>query len=575
MAILRFDDSLETVLSGDMSSPIGAELAWRQLVDLIGRGRVAASETVIARLRILRGSVPPPVRSASARAVATAAPPLALVMLFAEDEIAISAPILRSATLAPADWAELLPLLSPTGRSILRHRRDLPGAVVAMLESFGTVDFVLAGPPGSEPNAPAPEDGVPDPSPPPPPSTVAELHDAIIPPDASSPRAEPANGRFEVAELLARLEAYQRSRAAAGQATPDRHSPDAADEPRQFRFETDQDGTIRWIDGVSRTAVVGISLARAAVSGDRERSGVATAAVLAFRERAAFTNLALTVAGESDAAGAWRISAVPVFDRSTGGFTGFRGAARRAHDDESVEPSDASRGAVADALRQLVHELRTPTNAIAGFAEMIETEMLGPVPETYRTRATAIRTETTELIAAIDAVDTAARAETAVARLGTRNVPVAAMLDRIATGLAPQAIRRGATIAIHPSDPQDCIRGDARAVERLIERLLAMLVGAAQPREQISVTVARPMAGAIRMTFARPRGMGDFATDPSASPDGDSADAAAPLLGTGFALRLTHNVAAQMGGSLTIAADSLTLELPAAFADELRPGSPG
>ena len=47
----------------------------------------------------------------------------------------------------------------------------------------------------------------------------------------------------------------------------------------------------------------------------------------------------------------------------------------------SAEPSRAGRGMAPDSLRQLVHELRTPTNAIAGFAEMIETQMLGPVAD--------------------------------------------------------------------------------------------------------------------------------------------------------------------------------------------------
>ena len=48
---MRFDDSLETVLAGDMSNPFGAQSGWRQLVDLIGRGRAPASEAAIERLK--------------------------------------------------------------------------------------------------------------------------------------------------------------------------------------------------------------------------------------------------------------------------------------------------------------------------------------------------------------------------------------------------------------------------------------------------------------------------------------------------------------------------------------------
>lgn len=126
---MRFDDSLKTVLSADMDSGFGAQSAWRQLVDLMGRGRIAADEPGLARLRMLRQAVPLQVRSASARALAFATPPAPLVGLFAEDAFAVAAPLLRTVTLDADTWIALLPRLSPQGRALLRHRRDLPAAV--------------------------------------------------------------------------------------------------------------------------------------------------------------------------------------------------------------------------------------------------------------------------------------------------------------------------------------------------------------------------------------------------------------------------------------------------------------
>src|SRR3546814_18755585 len=63
-----------------------------------------------------------------------------------------------------------------------------------------------------------------------------------------------------------------------------------------------------------------------------------------------------------------RIAAIPIFEPLTGRFAGYRGTARRPRADESAAPRTA--GIVPDSLRQLVHELRTPTSAIAGFAEI-------------------------------------------------------------------------------------------------------------------------------------------------------------------------------------------------------------
>ena len=143
VSVLRFDDSLETVLSSDMSTPFGAQSAWRQLVDLIGRRRVPASASALAKLTSIREKVALPVRAASIRAVAFADPPAALVHFFVHHEPDSVAPLLRMAQLTASEWNALLPRLTPQSRSILRHRRDLPPEVNRALESFGSVDFVL------------------------------------------------------------------------------------------------------------------------------------------------------------------------------------------------------------------------------------------------------------------------------------------------------------------------------------------------------------------------------------------------------------------------------------------------
>ena len=134
---MRFDDSLTTVLAGDTDSAGGAAAAWRQLVDLVGRGRVTDVAAATARLRELRPRVPAAIRGATVRALAQTGAPAALVGLFAEDDPTAAAPLLRTASLDAADWLALLPRLSPAARAVLRHRRDLPDAVVRGLESFG------------------------------------------------------------------------------------------------------------------------------------------------------------------------------------------------------------------------------------------------------------------------------------------------------------------------------------------------------------------------------------------------------------------------------------------------------
>lgn len=671
-----------------MSSSFGAQSTWRQLVDLIGRGRVSgnasANDAAIARLRMIRGDVPPPIRAASARALAFAMPPVDLVAVFAEDEIAVAAPVLRAVQLSGAEWRSLLPRLSPAARSILRHRRDLSPDVERALETFGSVDFVLGAPsadavppvmpraaadpkpvaiaaaeallitapepvvaidwteivgdavvaesavnvaPATEqgpiaPNAPLVIDWtdlvgdavMPEPCVAPAavgdaaPAPAVDLPETIAPvspfvsiadvatglpvvaealrqaerpvpvpvPAAALPSIAPlsagnrqrADGTFQISELVARIDAFQRQREQAPTAAPTLEiQPELfAREPTQaetFRFETDANGIVRWIEGAARAPLIGLSLDLAPRPGGSRVDGVAAGA---FRRRAGFANARLLVEGRSDAAGQWRITGIPVFDRASGRFTGYRGTARRPRPDETAEPARETRNPAADALRQLVHELRTPTNAIAGFAEMIESQMLGPVPAPYRAHAAAIRGQASGLLTAIDDIDMAARIETHALDLRPGDVPVAPLLDRILADLAPLATLRGAVLDRYVSDDALAILGDDRAVERLMARLMATLVASGSAGERIGVA-ATGEEGTVVIVFDRPAALAAYAEETLLTIDAEAEAErdGAPLLGTGFALRLARNLAAELRGSLTIGDKALTLRLPAAF----------
>lgn len=583
---MRFDDSLETVLSADMSTPFGAQSAWRQLVDLVGRRRVPANVEAIETLKTLRPDVPPSVRAASARALAFANPPAAVVRLFFDDEPSIAAPVLRTAMLRSEEWIDMLPGMSPTARSILRHRRDLAPEVSRALESFGPDDFRLtqdvaaisAPLPASPPPIGQAAHAAPPASTPSPfvsvgsiarklPVVAEALRLADLPPPAAA-MVEPGPGTFPIAELVARIDAYQRQR----DDTPgvpllrgDEKQPElfglAPVLATAFRFETDAAGIVRWVEGVARTALVGLALDLATPP---DGSGVDGIAGGAFRRRTRFADARLVVGGQSDAAGDWRISGVPAFDRATGRFTGYRGTARRPRSDESAAPSRTRPALAADSLRQLVHELRTPTNAIAGFAEMIETQLLGPVPQVYREQAGTIRAQVAGLLDAIDDIDMAARIETHALDLHGGSVPLAALLARIVDDLRPLAMLRGSNVAIDAGADGLAIAGDDRAVERLIGRVTATLVSSGSPGETIRIA-ARSADAHVVLSFDRPHALAAY--DHHALLTIDAEDVAraegAPLLGTGFALRLARNLAVELGGTLAIDDRSLTLRLPA------------
>ncbi|SFP33888.1 sensor histidine kinase [Sphingomonas rubra] len=563
---MRFDDSLKTVLAADAGAGFGAQATWRQLVDLAGRGRIALDDGTLDRLAALRGTVPVAVRAASARALAFAQPPAGLVGFFAEDELAVAAPVLRTATLTADEWLALLPQLSPATRSVLRGRPDLPSEVVRGLESFGSTDFTLgydapveelqeqeAEEPAAVAAAPSPAVVVPlAPLTPSPFVPLGEITRSLPVVAEALRRAEaPGLDRFEIADIVARIDAFKRDQPPLAPPT----LPVAAD---RFRLMTDAGGTVRWIEGAGRATLVGVSLAHTAVQG-LVRVDAAIAGAMAQRGR--IEEGRLEIGGDGELAGSWRLTAAPEFDRASGRFVGYAGTVSRAARHQRAERSEA-----ADGLRQLVHELRTPANAVAGFAEFIETELLGPVSPIYRERAAAIRAHANDLIAAIDDLDTAARIEADALDLRPRDVSLTALAQYVARTLAPLAAERGATLAIEGGEVVAGV--DERSAERLVARLLATVLAAAGAGERIGVVLAAG-GGEATVTIDRPAAFAGRSADALfALGDPDGGDGT-PLLGTGFTLRLVRNLAREVGGALTIERDVLTLRLPAAVSPEM------
>ncbi len=544
---MRYDDRIATALAQPADRRDRVAALWRQLVDLLAQHRGApddaAARRAFAFLRAHRGEVEAATRRRIAETLAGRRVAPDLVACFAEDSPVIVAPLIGGARLTADEWLALLPRLAPPARALLRHRRDLPDAVAQALAAFGPSDFALE-------------------------SRVAAA--AALPP-------APDGGESQIRELVERIEAYRRQKEDA----PPRAAappPDGADE---FRWEATGDGTIRWVEGAPRGALIGQSIATIAGPG---HYGVDGQAAGAFEKRAPFRDARFRVAGEGAAAGDWRISGVPFFDPARGGFLGYRGTARRPRLDETAG-IPAATGVFgtpfpADALRQLIHELRTPLNAIIGFAEMIEGQYLGPAAAGYRGRAADIMGQARGLLSAVDDLDTAARIESRRLDLDDGIVDAADLLRRLHESYARVAADRGARLALDIAPDLPPARVAPAAAERMVARLLAATIGVAGESEDIAATLAPARRGErsmLRLSLDRPRAIAGIAEgellDPGYSPDGDWP--AAPVLGLGFALRLVRNLAEAVGGELDIGATRIALDLPAvadAAADAGRTG---
>jgi hypothetical protein len=522
---VRFDDRLDTVMRQPATAESGPVL-WSQLVDLLAQGGVAISaalrESAVRRLQTLAPDVPLERRRATATAIGHRSKSPALVELFARDDLRVAAPVLIGARIAGKDWANLIPRLSAPARSLLRGRRDLPEDARRALQAFGSADLVI--------------------------------DDAAA--DARAPRSAVGvpgtRSTIPISALVERIERWREARPR--KPAPPAPLPPVEDRPAAFRFETGPNGEIVWQEGGRAEALIGLSLAGLAPPNGYGVDGQASGA---FAKRAPIDNARLVLPD-----GQWRLSARPIFDEDHGRFAGYVGIARR---DGSSDRAGFLPDLPPDAARQLVHELGTPLNAIRGFAEMIAGQLLGPVAEPYRARASEVVADARRLALIVDEFDAAARLD--AGRTGPANrtgTALSTLREVLAEDVEPLCARRGVSLAIEMDLEGPPLAIDERDARRLIDRLASAMIGLAHQDETIALKSAL-VAGLYRFELDLPEGLAGHSRDAlmSSALCADDGNPDAPPIGLGYTLRLIAALAQRAGGALSVEGGRCVLNIPA------------
>jgi two-component system, OmpR family, sensor kinase len=575
---MLFDDRLATVLRSPLGGEVAVRTQYRQLLDLLGsRGaspgdltperyrRLADRTAALApgdreriidrpaftgrnaallaflgwqRLEMLEARIPADERSRILREPGVRLRNPQLLAFLAQGEARPAAAAVATARLDEAEWLDLIPRLPVMARGFLRHRRDLPPAVRDQLASLGVGDLVL----------PQPEPG-----------------------EASVQMESPA-GNSGIPEgdgiraLLRRIEAFREGRRPpAGEARlplgdlPAGHGDGLV--PDRFDFLAGPDLRITWAEPDLAPLVVGMRLGSQAPG---------TLAVLddrafdALAMRLPVVSARLSIDAAPAVSGEWRIDAEPVFAPDTGQFAGYRGRLRRPDPDLPVEanttattPADSP----GDRMRQALHELRTPVNAIQGFAEIIQQQIFGPAPNAYRALAAAIAVDAAKLLAAFEEIDRLARLETGALTLAEGNgdlrealVETVRRLDGV---LRPR--NAGIVLAVEGSPFTTAIAREELLV--LAWRILGTLAGSLAPGETIP---ARLVGNGERISLHCGLPATIAATeDPFATirPDRQPAISAG-MFGSGFSLRLARAEVQSAGGTMEIAEGNMALTLP-------------
>jgi His Kinase A (phospho-acceptor) domain len=523
---VRYDDRLLTVLNQPAGNRHDAAVRWRQLVDLIARAGPNSASPMVARaiddIRSGARQVDRELRAAAARAVAALPLPLGLLEYFASDELAVSAPVLAAATLESAQWRVLIEIADAETRRFIEtlHPELKPVLSEAAIGAAPTeipeapVEFAEQLVEPRHPRQAAPE--------PPPEPTVPSLHDVVE-----------------------RIERRRRSRELQ-QASNGAPIEESVNPLGLFRWECGPTGEIAWVEGAPRGPLIGRSIARA---GEGEGDRVDAQVVRAFAMRAAFRDGALTVAGAGPVSGEWRISGVPAFEPADGRFAGYRGVALR----ETPVTARAEPGGLLpdpDSLRELVHEIKTPLNAIIGFAEIIDGQFLGPADRTYRERAAEIVAQARMLLTAIDDLDFAAKLS-ASAPNGHQRVNIGTLVEQLVPSLRQLASERGVELDASRTMRELTAIAEPELADRLIMRLCSAVIERAGAGEKLRLSVDQPNSS-CRVSISRPAAM-TGASDAGLF-GGGVQDA------QGFSLRLVRGLARIAGAQLVTLPGAIALD---------------
>lgn len=264
------------------------------------------------------------------------------------------------------------------------------------------------------------------------------------------------------------------------------------------------------------------------------------------------------------ATGAWSLAAVPVFEQVSGHFTGYRGTAtaldqlqqsvRQPHDAGESQKKMYGDNALNDASREslyvMAHELRSPLNAILGFAQLIESEALGSVPPAYRAQASGILSAGDRLMCTVDEFLDTARADRGRGEIV--NLQPAELVSRLVENLQGHAMRRDVFLIGRIGTGLPTMWADCTVLERLLTRLVVLTVALAAPGETIVTAVHAGRGDSVRFSVSRPDAPPTHAKEPSQA-----------SLGGDFSLRLIGQMAEQLNGQFTTVGASYIVTLPA------------
>lgn len=269
------------------------------------------------------------------------------------------------------------------------------------------------------------------------------------------------------------------------------------------------------------------------------------------------------------------VSAAPIRDRQglPAGAVGINvditGRARAEEElREAKRIAEAASEAKSQFLAVMSHELRTPLTGVIGFADLLETEVLGPTTARQQDALSHIKGSAWHLVSIIEEILTLSRAEAGRVEVHPEEVDLAGIAREVVRNLETVAERRGLALRFEPAGDPIPLWTDPGKVRQI---LLNVVGNAVKYTERGGITVeidgSAPEGPRIHVRDTGPGiapGDQERIFEPFTQLDSSHTRATG---GTGLGLAISRKLARLLGGDLVVRSapgegSTFTLRLP-------------